>query len=208
MALSFKMLPNTFNNKRYNTNLFGKPQIVPRGVEVAFDFKVIANSVSQGIEWGEYAQAFEPTEGKVMFTSVVRLPLGAIIEEDSTEGDNIVFESITEGKGADLAGIQVGDTLRAITALADLKGKKQGAVYVLDSRNPRLFPETMNAITSNAVANGGSGKAILVFERDASKAAAAAAAYDEEEQDEAASTAASASVSTDVATFAGGAEEK
>jgi hypothetical protein len=152
-----------------------KVQIIPRGREVVFDFSLVAPA-SKAADWGNVLHTFEGVPmGKVLLLTVANFPLGSVIEEDE-EGENIVFNEVPEGSGAREAGIQKGDTLRALTTLtlpksANLVKEAIGALYILDSDNPNLFPQTLEALVANAAPNGGSGKAILVVERNAADSA-------------------------------------
>lgn len=147
-----------------------KAQLIPRGREVLFDFSLVA-SPSKAEDWGNVAHTFDVAPGKVLLLTVAKFPLGSVIEEDETE-ENILFTEVPEGSGADAAGIKQGDVLRALTTLtlpkqANLVKEAIGALYVLDSMNPNLFGQTLEALVANASPNGGSGKAILVVERNA-----------------------------------------
>ena len=149
------------------------PTLVPRGQEITFDFTPIAGK-SKALEWGAHQQGFTAREGNVMMTTVASFPLGAVLVEN-VKTNEVYVESVVAGKGAEVAGMRAGDILTAVTAVAvpkaaNLVKEPVGAVYVLNPSNPRLFPEVMDALTSNAEGNGGYGKAILVFERSAQSA--------------------------------------
>ena len=66
---------------------------VPRGAPITFDFKVVAGA--KGDEWGEVTETFVPTPGYVMYTCVVKYPLGCVIEE-SQGGTAMVFTEVSE----------------------------------------------------------------------------------------------------------------
>lgn len=145
-------------------------ELVPRNSEVSFDFTPIAGK-SKAMEWGAVSQKFNASPGTVVMTAVASLPLGATLAERGG-GSRIVVEEIKPGMGAEAAGMRVGDVLTAVTAIkipkaANLVKEPIGAVYLCDERNPNLFNEVMDALVSNSEANGGYGKTILVFERDA-----------------------------------------
>lgn len=151
-----------------------KAQIIPRGREVLFDFLLVASPANRMKvdDWGQVTHTFDVPPGNVLLLTVANFPLGSVIEE-SEDGDDVVFTEVNEGEGAQLAGVQVGDRLRAVTTLtipkqANLVKDAMGALYICDPKNPYLFPQCLEALVANAVPNGGSGKAILVVERDAS----------------------------------------
>lgn len=139
-----------------------------KGTPVNFDFKIVAGA--KGDEWGEVTETFIATPGYVLFTGVVTYPLGCVIEE-AQNGEAIAFTEVNDG-GGKAAGIEVGDVIRACTALtvppsANLVTEPVGALFQTNPMNPNLFDQTMEAVSSNAVANGGTGKAIIVIERSA-----------------------------------------
>ena len=141
---------------------------IPRGQAVTFDFKVVAGG--KGAEWGEVVEVFPQRPGTLLFTSVVSFPLGCVVEEVDG-GDALAFSEVAEGLGGAAAGIRPGDRLRAVTALvvpraANLVKEPVGALFTANPLNPRLFDQAMEALQSNSPANGGTGKAIIVFERD------------------------------------------
>lgn len=114
------------------------------------------------MEWGALSRAFPADVGKVVITTVTNSPFGAVLIEDS-----VFIESVKEGLGVEAAG----DVISAVTAIivpkaANLVNKAMGAVYIAHSCNPNLFPDVMEALTSNAVVCGGYRKAILVVQRD------------------------------------------
>ena len=91
-----------------------KAMIVPRGIPIKFDFTVVAGA--KGADWGELLESFAPSDGYIMMTSVVTYPLGCVIEE-SVKGNDIIIAEVSEGGGGALAGLQIGDRIRAITAM-------------------------------------------------------------------------------------------
>ena len=156
-------------SRRTGSRLSMAAMPIPRGQAVTFDFKVVAGG--RGAEWGEVVEVFPQRPGTLLFTGVVSFPLGCVVEEVDG-GDALAFTEVTAGMGGDLAGIRPGDRLRAVTALvvprsANLVKEPVGALFTANPLNPRLFDQAMEALLSNSPANGGTGKAIVVFERDA-----------------------------------------
>jgi hypothetical protein len=56
----------------------GDPIIVPRGIPITFDFKVVAGV--RGEAWGQLSETFDQKSGTVLFTTVASYPLGCTIE--------------------------------------------------------------------------------------------------------------------------------
>ena len=93
-----------------------------------------------------------------MYTCVVTYPLGCVIEE-SQKGTEVIFTEVNAGGGGAEAGLQVGDLIRATTAVtipprANLVNEPVGALFTTNPMNPNLFEMTMDAVSSNAIANG------------------------------------------------------
>jgi hypothetical protein len=140
---------------------------VPSGQPILFSFEVV--SPLDGIDWGTVEAAFDATPGYKLYSTVGTFPLGVDIEE-MDDGDSVVITSVKEDGGGAACGLIPGDVLRAFTSVvvpprANLVKEKVGAVYTCDFRNPRLFDQTLEALGSNAVSNGGPGKSIIVIER-------------------------------------------
>mmetsp|Transcript_15360 Transcript_15360/g.31575 ORF Transcript_15360/g.31575 Transcript_15360/m.31575 type:complete len:216 (-) Transcript_15360:282-929(-) len=113
----------------------------------------------------------------------VPLPLGMVIEESETLPGKIEVVEVGEGSNAANADIRVGDVLRACSAqktdaataaesniafnvlagatTAGVEIKK--AMYFTDKRT---FEGAMGALTTNAEAKGGTGRVVLVLERE------------------------------------------
>ena len=140
---------------------------IPNGRTVVFQFEVVAPL--EGIDWGAVEGTFEATPGYTLYSVVASFPLGVDIEEKDN-GDAVEITAVDEDGGGYAAGLRAGDVLRAFTSVtipprANLVKEKVGAVYMCDWRNPRLFEQTLEALSSNSAANGGPGKSIIVFER-------------------------------------------
>jgi len=153
--------PTNFSHTRTHTHFHVQ---VPRGQEINFDFSPIAGA-SLAMKWGAHSRAFHADVGNIIMTMVASFLIGPVLIQD-INGDSVTIESVKEGLGAEAAGLRAGGVIHAVTAItvpkaANLVNEVMGAVYIADSRNPNLFPEAMEALMSNAVPNGGYGKAVL-----------------------------------------------
>lgn len=97
---------------------------------------------------------------KIQVINVTNLPLGIILGESEEFSGSTVVDEVAEDSNANIAGLQVGDLLRAISAcqmilvtptwqvLAGGIGRPKSSRYMLSVDN-RSFEEVMEAIQSN-----------------------------------------------------------
>jgi len=134
---------------------------------------------------GPLEASFEPVLEQSQLLSVrLDLPLGMLLEEDETREDNanpkIVVAELLEGGSARVGGLEVGDLLRATTAMSMAMSYPTWNLLLGGIGRPKFqkvlletagepFEKIMQALGSNSVNAGGNGQVILFVERPCTK---------------------------------------